>query len=148
MRRHRRVSSFLTHLSNRRQTSRLSRQRFALLFFYRHVLIDDLGELHPFVRFAPRALYGILIRAAWQALREVAAVPRLLGAEPGAMAVLHTWTQRLQLHPHVYLVVPGGSLDESGRWRASSLSFLVPVRALSQRFAHHFVGRLERAISR
>ncbi|MEM9557876.1 MAG: hypothetical protein AAGC60_26700 [Acidobacteriota bacterium] len=35
-------------------------------------------------------------RAAWQALREeVPAVPRHLDAEPGAIAALHTWTQRL-----------------------------------------------------
>ena len=115
---------------------------------YFHLVFTIPRELHPFVRFAPRTLYGILFRAAWQALRDVAAVPRHLGAEPGAMAVLHTWTQRLQFHPHVHMVVPGGGLDEANHWRPSKPRFLVPVEVLSRRFASCFLDRLERLIAR
>ena len=38
-----------------------------------------------------RVVYAILFRAAADALRDVAADPRHLGAEIGAVAVLHTW---------------------------------------------------------
>src|SRR4051794_38423039 len=38
-----------------------------------------------------RAVYAILFHAAAEALRDIAADPRHLGAEIGAVAVLHTW---------------------------------------------------------
>ena len=31
-----------------------------------------------------------------------------LGAKPGIIATLHTWTQTLLLHPHVHCLVTGG----------------------------------------
>jgi hypothetical protein len=40
-----------------------------------------------------RVVYAILFRAAADALRDIAADPRHLGAEIGAVAVLHTWGQ-------------------------------------------------------
>jgi hypothetical protein len=45
-------------------------------------------------------VYSMLFRAAAQALRDVAADRRYLGAEIGAIAVLHTWGQTLQQNPH------------------------------------------------
>ena len=58
-------------------------------------------------------VYAILFRTAAETLRRIAADPRHLGAEVGVVAVLHTWGQTLQHHPHVHCVVPGGgpSLD-------------------------------------
>ncbi len=53
-------------------------------------------------------VYAILFRAASGALRKLAADPRHLGAELGILAVLHTWGQTLQHHPHIHCVVPGG----------------------------------------
>jgi hypothetical protein len=40
-------------------------------------------------------VYGILFRASAEALRNVADDSRYLGAEVGAIAVLHTWGQNL-----------------------------------------------------
>ena len=37
--------------------------------------------------------------------------PTHLGAEIGAVAVLHTWGQTLQHHPHLHCIVPGGGLS-------------------------------------
>jgi hypothetical protein len=45
-------------------------------------------------------VYSMLFRAAAQALLDVAADHRYLGAEIGAIAVLHTWSQTLQQNPH------------------------------------------------
>jgi hypothetical protein len=42
-----------------------------------------------------RAVYAILFHAAAEAMRDIAAEPRHLGAEIGAVAVLHTWGQTL-----------------------------------------------------
>jgi Transposase zinc-binding domain len=47
-----------------------------------------------------RTVYALLFRAAAAAMRDIAADPRHLGAEIGAIAVLHTWGQTLQQNPH------------------------------------------------
>ncbi len=57
------------------------------------------------------AVYAILFKAAAQALTMLAANPRRLGAEIGAVAVLHTWGQALTHHPHLHCVVPGGGVS-------------------------------------
>jgi hypothetical protein len=33
-----------------------------------------------------------------------------LGAELGAIAVLHSWGQAMHHHPHVHCIVPGGGI--------------------------------------
>jgi hypothetical protein len=46
-----------------------------------------------------RVVYAILFRAAAEAMHDVAADPRYLGAEIGAVAVLHSWGQTMTYHP-------------------------------------------------
>ena len=58
-----------------------------------------------------RIVYAILFGAAADALRDIAADPRHLGAEIGAIAVLHTWGQTMHHHPHLHCIVPGGGLS-------------------------------------
>jgi putative transposase len=49
-------------------------------------------------------------------LLEIAANPKHLGARIGVLAVLHTWGQKLTLHPHLRCIVPGGGLSIDGDW--------------------------------
>src|SRR5271169_1724162 len=80
-------------------------------------------------------VYAILFRAAAEALRSVAADRRYLGAEIGAIAVLHTWGQALHHHPHLHCIVPGGGISpDRTRWIACRPGFLLPVRVLSRCF--------------
>ncbi|MGH7103934.1 MAG: IS91 family transposase [Acetobacteraceae bacterium] len=93
-----------------------------------------------------RVVYAILFRAAADALRDIAAAPRHLGAEVGAVAVLHTWGQTLQHHPHLHCIVPGGGLSpDQTRWVHCRPGFFLPVRVLSRRFRTLFLGRLRAA---
>ncbi|MCI0431134.1 MAG: IS91 family transposase [Rhodospirillales bacterium] len=91
-------------------------------------------------------VYAILFRTAAETLRRIAADPRHLGAEVGVVAVLHTWGQTLQHHPHVHCVVPGGgpSLDGT-RWVACRPGFFLPVRVLSRLFRRLFLEQLQAA---
>jgi Transposase zinc-binding domain/Putative transposase len=47
-------------------------------------------------------VYGLLLKAASETLTTIAADRKHLGAEIGIIAVLHTWGQNLQHHPHVH----------------------------------------------
>ena len=91
-------------------------------------------------------VYAILFRAAAETLRRIAADPKHLGAEIGLVAVLHTWGQTLQHHPHVHCVVPGGGPSPDGtRWIACRPGFFLPVRVLSRLFRRLFLDELRAA---
>ena len=76
----------------------------------------------------------------------IAADPKHLGAEIGLVAVLHTWGQTLQHHPHVHCVVPGGGPSPDGtRWIACRPGFFLPVRVLSRLFRRLFLDELRAA---
>jgi hypothetical protein len=93
-------------------------------------------------------VYAILLRAAAETLRTIAADPRHLGAEIGIVAVLHTWGQTLHHHPHVHCVVPGGGLSSDGsRWIACRPGFFLPVRVLSRLFRRLFLDYLQAAFA-
>ena len=95
-----------------------------------------------------RAVYAILFRAAADAMRDIAADPKHLGAEIGAVTLLHTWGQTLQHHPHLHCIVPGGGLSPDGtRWVACRPGFFLPVRVLSRRFRELFLARLQAAFT-
>lgn len=91
-------------------------------------------------------VYAILFRAAAETLRVIAADPRHLGAEIGGVAVLHTWGQAMQHHPHVHCIVPGGGLSPDGaRWIACPPGFFLSVKALGRLFRRLFLERLAHA---
>jgi hypothetical protein len=89
-----------------------------------------------------RTVYGLLMRAAAQALTVLAA--KRLGARIGLIAVLHTWGQTLTHHPHVHCLVPGGGVALDGkRWVEAKPNFLLSVHALSKAFRRLFLDGLE-----
>jgi hypothetical protein len=90
-----------------------------------------------------QTIYALLFHAAAETLRRIAADPKHLGAEIGLVAVLHTWGQTLQHHPHVHCVVPGGGPSPDGtRWIACRPGFFLPVRVLSRLFWRLFLDEL------
>jgi hypothetical protein len=105
------------------------------------------STLRPLARCHPKPVYGALLKAAAQALQKLAADPRFLGAQIGALAVLHTWTRAMLYHPHVHMVVTAGGLAADGQsWIApKNPKFLVPVRALSVIFRAKMCAALKKA---
>ena len=114
---------------------------------YFHVVFTLPDQIGRLALQNQKQIYAILFRAAAQTLLETAAVPRLLGASIGFLAVLHTWGQNLHLHPHLHCIVPGGGISPDGlRWIACrKSSFFLPVRLLSRRFRNTFLRHLRQA---
>jgi hypothetical protein len=114
---------------------------------YFHVVFTLPHLLAPLALQNKRVVYGILFRAVSEALLEVAADPKHLGADIGFLTVLHTWGQNLSHHPHIHCVVPGGGLSpDRARWIASRPNFLLPVRVLSRVFRGKFLAFLRKAL--
>jgi hypothetical protein len=102
-------------------------------------------ELHPLAKAQPRLIYGLLFRCAARAMLALCQDPRHLGARPGLIAVLHTWTRALLFHPHVHMIVTaGGAADQT--WRAlRNSAYLVPDYMLADVFRGKFRAALRRA---
>ncbi len=125
-----------------------ARARDLLPVEYFHVVFTLPDAFNALALANPRVVYGVLFDAAAQTLLEVAANPKHLGAKIGVTAILHTWGQNLQLHPHVHCVVPGGGLAPDGtRWIVCRRGFFLPVRVLSRVFRGKFIGLLQAAFT-
>jgi hypothetical protein len=93
-----------------------------------------------------KLIYGLLLRASAETLLEVARDPTHLGAEIGFFSVLHTWSQKLTLHPHVHCVIPAGGLSlDHTHWMKSQNRFFLPLKVLSRVFRGKFVAGLRQA---
>jgi hypothetical protein len=126
-----------------------ARQAELLPVEYFHLVFTLPANLNPIALQNPRVVYGLLFRAASETLQQVAADPDHLGAEIGFLAILHTWGQNLQHHPHVHCVVPGGGLSpDASRWIACRPGFFLPVRVLSRVFRGKFLSLLRTAFDR
>jgi hypothetical protein len=102
-------------------------------------------ELNMLALVNPRSFYDLLFAASAQTLLEVAADPRHLGAEIGAVSILHTWGQNLLLHPHIHCVIPSGGLSlDHTRWVHPRYPFFLPVKVLSRVFRGKFCAGLKR----
>jgi hypothetical protein len=113
---------------------------------YFHVVFTLPQQLAPLALQNKRVVYGILFRAAAETLIQVAADEKRLGADIGFLAVLHTWGQTLQHHPHLHCVIPGGGLSpDRTRWIPSRSHFFLPVKVLSRVFRGKFVSMLRGA---
>jgi hypothetical protein len=89
-------------------------------------------------------VYALLFTAAAETLTTIAADQKHLGADVGITAVLHTWGQNLDHHPHAHCIVPGGGISADGdRWVRCRPNFFLPVRVLSRLFRRLFLQGLE-----
>lgn len=110
---------------------------------YFHLVFTMPGQLVNLTQQNQRVLYDILFAAGAEALTTIAADPKHLGAEIGFLAVLHTWGQNLQAHPHIHCIVPGGGLSTDGQsWVESRDNFFLSVKVLSRLYRGLFVSRL------
>jgi hypothetical protein len=113
---------------------------------YSHVIFTLPHELVPLALQNPTLVYGLFFRAVSQALLTIAADPKWLGARLGFLAVLHTWNQKLTLHPHIHCLVPAGgmALDQT-RWiSCRRANFFLPVEVLGALFRGKFLALLRR----
>lgn len=70
-----------------------------------------------------KVVYELLMRASWETVQTFSQNDKQLQGTPGAIAVLHTNTRRLEYHPHVHLVMPAAAVDgERKRWRTKRSS--------------------------
>ena len=112
-------------------------QYFHVVFTVPHLLLE-------LFRYNRKVMYDLLFEKSWETLQSFALNPDFLGANPGVIAILHTWDQRMQFHPHIHMIVPAGGLDANNQWKRSKQNgdFLFDVKAMSDVFSGKFAKKL------
>jgi len=124
----------------------MDRQAELLPVPYFHVVFSLPGDLDVIAMHNQDVIYNILFRASAETLKELAADPKYLGAQPGFISILHTWGQTLSLHPHVHMIVPGGGLTlENTQWKNCGKKFFLPVKVMGSKFRGKFLYYLKQA---
>src|SRR2546422_1736016 len=112
-----------------------------------HVIFTLPHDLNPLWLANVSVMTTLLFQAVHDTLRTLLADPKYLGAQPGIIAALHTWSQTLVLHPHVHCLVTGGGVTPDGHWKAVRHGFLLPARVVMAVFRGKMLGALRRAFA-
>ncbi|MCK0126916.1 IS91 family transposase [Gelidibacter sp. F2691] len=114
---------------------------------YFHLVFTLPSEFDSYALSHGKIVYGSLFRAAWQTLQQFGNNPKHLGGRMGMIAVLHTWGQNMNLHPHLHCIVPGGGLSKSGQWKTARNKgkYLFNVKAMSPVFRAKYIAELRKS---
>jgi len=116
---------------------------YFLLTFTLPAELRDLAWSHQ------RTLYALMIQCAWQTVQSFAQNDKQLQGTPGAIAVLHTHSRRLDFHPHVHLVMPAAAIDAIKRlWRTKNSKGKRPYLFNHKALAKVFRAKMLDAITR
>ena len=103
-------------------------------------------ELRSLTWHHQRKTYSILFICVSSTLKDFGLNPKNLGAEIGMTMVLHTHSRRLDFHPHVHVVVPGGGVDKQRRqWKKKKGKYLFNEFAMARVFRARFLAALNKA---
>lgn len=113
-----------------------------------HVIFTVPHDLHPLWLAHVPVMTTLLFQSVRATLLALRADPQYLGAQPGLLAALHTWSQTLVLHPHVHALVTGGGLPPTGQWQAVRYGFLLPVRVVMAVFRGKLLAAIRHGLAR
>ena len=123
-----------------------ARQAELLPCDYYHLVATVPEEIRHLFLSDQKFAYSLFMRTVAGAVTDLCRDRKYLGATPGILMVLHTWTGQMGCHPHVHLLVTGGGVSDNGQsWCEPPGQFLVPVKALSKLIAARFRDALKKA---
>lgn len=101
------------------------------------------SHLRPLCQQHPSTVYALLLAASAKTLKTFARNDPKLSGEAGFCSVLHTHSRKLDFHPHVHIVMPGGTVNKARRqWRGASSQYLFNGKALAKVFRAIFLRML------
>jgi len=111
---------------------------------YFHVVFTVPDKLNELFLHHKRLMYNLLFTTVWDVMKDFGNDKKWIGGKLGMTAILHSWGQNLQFHPHLHLIVPAGALMGNGKWKhaRSRGKYLFDVKMLSNVFRARFVEAL------
>jgi len=111
-----------------------------------HVIFTLPEELRLLWRSNTRLMTELLFKTVRDTLFELLEDEKHLGAKPGMMASLQTWSKTLVLHPHVHCLVTGGGLSRSADWVRLKKDYLLAFRVVRDLFRGKMCAALLQAL--
>lgn len=103
-------------------------------------------ELRALAKANQRAVYSLLFQCAVATLKAFGLNDKGLAAELAMTVVLHTHTRRLDYHPHVHCIVPGGGVNtRRNEWRKLKGKYLFNEFQLATVFRGKLLSGLQQA---
>ena len=103
-------------------------------------------ELRSLTWYYQKIVFSIFFLCVSSTLKDFGLNPKNLGAEIGMTMVLHTHNRRLDFHPHIHVVVPGGGVDKRRRqWKKIKGKYLFNKKAMAKVFRARFSTALNEA---
>ena len=103
-------------------------------------------ELRSLAWHHQKMVYSIFFICVASTLKDFGLNPKNLGAEIGMTMVLHTHSRKLDHHPHMHVVVPGGGVDKRRRqWKKKKGKYLFNKDAMAMVFRARFLAALNKA---
>ncbi|PIP05542.1 MAG: IS91 family transposase [Syntrophobacterales bacterium CG_4_9_14_3_um_filter_49_8] len=91
-------------------------------------------------------IYNLIFVCVSSTLKDFGLNPKHLGADIGMTAILHTHNRRLDYHPHIHVVVPGGGVNKARKqWKKKKGKYLFNAFALARVFRARFLEDLNKA---
>ena len=113
---------------------------------YHHTVFTVPAELRMLFKYNKRLLYNLIFKVAWKTIETFSVNPKnRIQAEMGMIAILHTWKQNLEYHPHLHCIIPAGGITPNNKWKASpdNGNYLFNVEALADVFRGKFIHYLK-----
>jgi hypothetical protein len=93
-----------------------------------------------------KMLYTLLFECAVSTLKDFGMNEKMLQGDLGMTAVLHTHTRRLDFHPHLHVVIPGGCIQRKRKqWKKLKGQYLFNEFALASVFRGRFLAAMNKA---
>lgn len=126
----------------------LAREADMLPVKYFHVVFTVPHKLNTLFMNNQKVMYNLLFKTCWQVLSDFGSDKKWIGGKMGASAILHTWGQNMQYHPHLHFIVPAGALMFNGKWKSSRNrgNFLFKTHMISGVFRSRLVACIRLAI--
>ena len=125
----------------------LAKQNDLLPVKYHHTVFTVPAELRPLFKYNKKLLYNLLFKCAWETIESFSNDKRnRIEAKMGMIAILHTWKQDLDYHPHLHCIIPSGGITANNKWKSSPTKgdYLFNTEALALTFKGKFLWYLKK----
>ncbi len=103
-------------------------------------------ELRGLAKKNQKVIYSLLFNCATSTIKDFGLNDKNLAAELAMTAILHTHTRKLDYHPHVHIIVPGGGVNrQRNEWRKLKNKYLFNGYKLAVVFRARLLSEIKKA---
>jgi len=116
---------------------------------YYHVVVTIPSELYPIASANRFLFYNLLMKSAPGTLVELCRSEKYGSFTPSVVSVFHSWSSKMQFHPHVHMILSGGGLTSDNNFKEAPYKegnkFFIPESVVAALFRGKMMAALKEA---